>query len=122
MLSEHFAEGVRRVRRKLNGAPLRIVNYDWHGTMANLKEKGTVEALWAILAAILPQVRSLCGPGALADQVGNRCCRCWVQSIGIFLVVALRSCGIAHCWGNELTPAVLGGGLLAIGMDFQCSL
>ena len=56
MLSEHFAEGLRRVRRKLSGAPLHIVNFDWHGTMNNLKEKGTVEGLWAILAAILPQV------------------------------------------------------------------
>ena len=56
LLSEHFAEGVRRVRKKMVGAPLHIVNFDWHATMTNLKEKGTVEGLWAILAAILPQV------------------------------------------------------------------
>lgn len=56
MLSEHFAEGVRRVRRKLPGAPVRIVNYDWHSNIANLREKGTVEGLWMILAATLPQV------------------------------------------------------------------
>ena len=59
LLSEHFAEGVRRVRRKLNGAPVTVVNFDWHGTIAQLKEKGTVEGLWAILGAILPQVSAL---------------------------------------------------------------
>ena len=33
-----------------------MVNFDWHGAIKDLREEGTVEALWSVLAAILPQV------------------------------------------------------------------
>jgi hypothetical protein len=57
LLSEHFSEGVRWARK---GAPdvghLRVLNFDWHGMIKDLKDKGTVEGLWALLQNILPQV------------------------------------------------------------------
>ena len=56
LLSEHFSEGVRRVRRSLPGAPLKVLNFDWHGMMKDLKENATVEGLWMLLDSICSQV------------------------------------------------------------------
>ena len=47
-----------------------MVNFDWHGAMKDLKEEGTVEALWSVLAAILPQV-SLCTPAHPASHTSS---------------------------------------------------
>jgi hypothetical protein len=57
LLSEHFSEGLRVVRKRLPGAPLRVINFDWHGMVKDLQEKGAVEGLWALLETIVSQVR-----------------------------------------------------------------
>lgn len=68
LLSEHFSEGVRRVRKSLPGAPLKVINFDWHGMMKDLREHATVEGLWALLESICPKVtpppslKLYCGP------------------------------------------------------------
>ena len=56
LLSEHFSEGLRTVRRALPGAPLRVINFDWHGAVKELREKGAVEGLWALLETLVSQV------------------------------------------------------------------
>ena len=56
LLSEHFSEGLRTVRKRLPGAPLRVINFDWHGMVKDLREKGAVEGLWALLETIVSQV------------------------------------------------------------------
>lgn len=66
LLSEHFSEGVRWVRKQLPGLPLRVINFDWHGMVKELREKGTVEGLWALLETIISQVcltSRLCSAG-----------------------------------------------------------
>ncbi|BDA46239.1 probable phosphoinositide phosphatase SAC9 [Coccomyxa sp. Obi] len=55
LLSEHFSEGLRTVRKRLPGAPLRVINFDWHGMVKDLREKGAVEGLWALLETIVSQ-------------------------------------------------------------------
>ncbi|KAK9827235.1 hypothetical protein WJX81_000601 [Elliptochloris bilobata] len=55
LLSEHFAEGVRRARRRCAGAPLRVLNFDWHGMTKDLRERGAVEGLWALLVSIVAE-------------------------------------------------------------------
>ncbi|KAK9855470.1 hypothetical protein WJX84_007789, partial [Apatococcus fuscideae] len=59
LLSECFSEGVRQARKAGPAAgsqALRVVNFDWHETTKRLKEKGCVEALWALLRPLLPAV------------------------------------------------------------------
>ena len=56
LLSEHFAEGVRRARRRCAGAPLRVLNFDWHGMTKDLRERGAVEGLWALLQSTVVRV------------------------------------------------------------------
>ena len=60
LLSEHFSEGVRWVRKQLPGLPVRVINFDWHGMVKELREKGTVEGLWALLESIISQVSIAC--------------------------------------------------------------
>lgn len=56
MLSEAFHEGARHTRRQLgSGAPLHIINFDWHGMIKDLKEKETVRCLWEHLHGLLPR-------------------------------------------------------------------
>jgi hypothetical protein len=56
MLSEAFHEGARHTRRQLgSGAPLQIINFDWHGMIKDLKEKETVRCLWEHLQGLLPR-------------------------------------------------------------------
>ena len=62
LLSEHFSEGVRSVRKRLPGLPVRVINFDWHGMVKELREKGTVEGLWALLESIVSQVSELLCP------------------------------------------------------------
>ncbi len=59
LLSECFSEGVRQARKASPAdasQSLRVVNFDWHETTKRLKEKGCVEALWALLKPLLPAV------------------------------------------------------------------
>ena len=44
------------MRRSLPGAPLKVLNFDWHGMMKDLKENATVEGLWMLLDGICSQV------------------------------------------------------------------
>lgn len=44
------------MRKRLPGLPLRVINFDWHGMVKELREKGTVEGLWALLESIVSQV------------------------------------------------------------------
>lgn len=60
LLSEHFSEGVRWVRKQLPGLPVRVINFDWHGMVKELREKGAVEGLWALLESIISQVSIAC--------------------------------------------------------------
>lgn len=46
MLSSHFQEGIKRVKERLGPASLRLLNFDWHGTMSMLSEEPGVEAFW----------------------------------------------------------------------------
>lgn len=58
-MSECFSEGVRQARKAGPASAsqaLRVVNFDWHETTKRLKEKGCVEALWALLKPLLPAV------------------------------------------------------------------
>ena len=63
LLSEHFADSLRHVRKKGSSAAPRLsmVNFDWHGAIKELHEEGTVHGLWSILAAILPEARPCAG-------------------------------------------------------------
>lgn len=51
LLTEHFHEGARRVRRALPSLPLRVLNFDWHAAVKGLGDAAAVEGLWAQLAA-----------------------------------------------------------------------
>ena len=44
------------MRKQLPGLPVRVINFDWHGMVKELREKGTVEGLWALLESIISQV------------------------------------------------------------------
>eukprot|EP00193_Tetraselmis_chui_P004842 CAMPEP_0177754886 /NCGR_PEP_ID=MMETSP0491_2-20121128/2255_1 /TAXON_ID=63592 /ORGANISM="Tetraselmis chuii, Strain PLY429" /LENGTH=156 /DNA_ID=CAMNT_0019270313 /DNA_START=422 /DNA_END=888 /DNA_ORIENTATION=- len=54
LLSEHFHEAVRRVRRLDPGAALMVLNFDWHATVKSLGEMSAVEGLWSLLFSIQP--------------------------------------------------------------------
>ena len=60
LLSEHFSEGVRWARKQQPGLPVRVINFDWHGMGKEPREKGTGEALWALLETIISQVSASC--------------------------------------------------------------
>jgi hypothetical protein len=53
---------VRRARRRRGGAPLRVLNFDWHGMTKDLRERGAVEGLWALLESTIAQVGLGCSP------------------------------------------------------------
>ena len=61
LLSEHFAEGVRRAARSGTttttrprpSLPLRLINFDWHAVTKDLGEAGAVEGLWSALRPLL---------------------------------------------------------------------
>ena len=83
LLSEHFAEGLRRAKARTTGGgrkqragssspgaaasarkqqrpllplPLHCLNFDWHGVIKELGEVGAVDGLWASLGPILEGV------------------------------------------------------------------
>lgn len=47
---------MRQARRRCGGAPLRVLNFDWHGMTKDLRERGAVEGLWALLESIVAEV------------------------------------------------------------------
>ncbi|EFN60062.1 hypothetical protein CHLNCDRAFT_133330 [Chlorella variabilis] len=50
MLSSHFQDAMRHVRRRLGGqAPIQVVNFDWHGNMGRLSEEKAVEGFWSLM-------------------------------------------------------------------------
>ena len=56
LLSEHFHEAVRGVRKGSKGAGLSaitVVNFDWHANIKSLGEAKTVEGLWTALRSYL---------------------------------------------------------------------
>lgn len=60
LLSSHFQEGVRHVKDRLGqrgGSSLRLLNFDWHGTMSCLSEEKGVEAFWHFIEQ---PVKSIC--------------------------------------------------------------
>ena len=77
LLSEHFSEGVRRVRKALPAPPLRVLNFDWHGMIKELREQATVEGLWTLLEGILPQVCSLLHVDLLNPSPLQTCIFSW---------------------------------------------
>ncbi|KAK9864967.1 hypothetical protein WJX84_007279 [Apatococcus fuscideae] len=71
LLSECFSEGVRQARKAGPASAsqaLRVVNFDWHETTKRLKEKGCVEALWALLKPLLPSPEADEAEFAAEDQ------------------------------------------------------
>uniref|UniRef100_A0A1D2A0P7 Phosphoinositide phosphatase SAC9 n=2 Tax=Auxenochlorella protothecoides TaxID=3075 RepID=A0A1D2A0P7_AUXPR len=56
MLSSHFQESMRHVRRILPpGAPIRVVNFDWHGNIGRLGEEKGVEGFWSFMEPFVKQ-------------------------------------------------------------------
>ena len=50
---------MRHVRRRLgSSAPVRVLNFDWHGTMGQLGEERAVEAFWAFCGQLVQQARA----------------------------------------------------------------
>ena len=41
---------------------VRVINFDWHCMVKELREKGTFEGLWALLESIISQVTASCIP------------------------------------------------------------
>ena len=93
LLSEHFSEGLRSVRRRLPGAPLRVINFDWHGAVKELREKGAVEGLWALLETLLVQV---CGEfSASSLQCALSCAPAGLWALVDTPLVQVRGLGCA---------------------------
>ncbi|KAL4443884.1 hypothetical protein ABPG75_011621 [Micractinium tetrahymenae] len=56
MLSSHFQDAMRHVRRRLGGeAPIKVVNFDWHGNMGRLTEEKAVEGFWSLMEPFVKQ-------------------------------------------------------------------
>lgn len=56
MLSSHFQDAMRHVRRRLgSGAPIKVVNFDWHGNMGRLSEEKAVEGFWSLMEPFVKQ-------------------------------------------------------------------
>ncbi|KAK2075637.1 hypothetical protein QBZ16_001745 [Prototheca wickerhamii] len=56
LLSSHFQESMRAVRRKLPaGAPIRVVNFDWHGNVGRLGEEKGIEGFWSFMEPFLKE-------------------------------------------------------------------
>lgn len=56
LLSEHFHEMARHVRRLEPASRVIVLNFDWHATVKSLGETSAVEGLWSLLHPIQPQV------------------------------------------------------------------
>jgi hypothetical protein len=47
---------MRHVRRRLGGqAPIKVVNFDWHGNMGRLTEEKAVEGFWSLMEPFVKQ-------------------------------------------------------------------
>jgi hypothetical protein len=56
MLSSHFQDAMRHVRRRLgSAAPIKVVNFDWHGNMGRLSEEKAVEGFWSLMEPFVKQ-------------------------------------------------------------------
>jgi hypothetical protein len=53
LLSEHFHEAVRGVRKRAGLSGITVLNFDWHGNIKALGEAKTVEGLWNALRSYL---------------------------------------------------------------------
>lgn len=52
-------QAMRHVRRRLgSGAPIKVVNFDWHGNMGRLSEEKAVEGFWSLMEPFVKQVRA----------------------------------------------------------------
>ena len=53
-----------RLQRKA-GLPVHIRNFDWHASLKDFREAGTVEALWQVLQPLVP------GCGMASGSIGQ---------------------------------------------------
>ena len=53
LLSEHFHEAVRGVRKRSGLSAITVLNFDWHANIKSLGEAKTVEGLWTALRSYL---------------------------------------------------------------------
>jgi hypothetical protein len=61
---------MRHVRRRLGGdAPIKVVNFDWHGNMGRLSEEKAVEGFWSLMEPFVKQV----GCAGVVGGAGGRC-------------------------------------------------
>ena len=74
LLSEHFHEAVRGVRKSAGLSAITVLNFDWHGNIKALGEAKTVEGLWNALRSYLVEagvsrgVRRRRGPHRVGDR------------------------------------------------------
>lgn len=87
------------MRKRLPGAPLRVINFDWHGMVKDLREKGAVEGLWALLETIIAQVR-LCT--YLINH--NSCAGSFVSFVYMHMWVGLR---VPLCMQSDISVGTL---------------
>ena len=74
LLSEHFHEAVRGVRKSAGLSAITVLNFDWHGNIKALGEAKTVEGLWNALRSYLVEAgvsRGVCGAAADHTGAGN---------------------------------------------------
>ena len=72
LLSEHFHEAVRGVRKSAGLSAITVLNFDWHGNIKALGEAKTVEGLWNALRSYLVEAGVSCGVcGGAADHTGS---------------------------------------------------
>ncbi|KAI8110287.1 hypothetical protein M9435_001965 [Picochlorum sp. BPE23] len=91
LLSSHFQEGMRHVKERLGshgGSSLRLLNFDWHGTMACLTEEKGVEAFWHFIEQPVKAVGFAAGSMRSRDAVtdcqdeslwGDHWKMCWTR-------------------------------------------
>mmetsp|Transcript_40321 Transcript_40321/g.114154 ORF Transcript_40321/g.114154 Transcript_40321/m.114154 type:complete len:819 (+) Transcript_40321:201-2657(+) len=61
VLSEHFHEAMRHVRRLDPATQVKVLNFDWHATVKSLGEHSAVEGLWSLLTSMQPGMGISCG-------------------------------------------------------------
>ena len=77
LLSSHYQEGMRHVKERLGkqgGSSLRLLNFDWHGTMSCLSEEKGVEAFWHFMQQPVESIGFAAGimkPSPTKECVGD---------------------------------------------------
>lgn len=76
---DYSAQSVRLQRKA--GLPVQIRNFDWHASLRDFREAGTVEALWQISQPFVPgcgmALGSISQSAAAAKQENGEClCTC----------------------------------------------